>query len=141
MSKTYITASEKWFIIERANHCCEYCLSQLRFTNQSFSVEHIIPKSKGGESILDNLALSCQSCNNHKYTKTNGLDLISGETILLFHPRQDQWVDHFVWNEDCSLIIGVTPTGRVTVNELQLNKSGLINLRRILYEVGEHPPK
>lgn len=140
MSKK-ITPSEKRFIINRAKSCCEYCLSQLRLTNQSFSIEHIKPKSKGGLSTLDNLALSCQSCNNHKYNKTSGLDPVSGEIVSLFNPRQQKWLDHFIWNEDCTLIIGLTSIGRATVNVLQLNKPGLVNLRRILYEAGEHPPE
>ncbi|MEH1969279.1 HNH endonuclease [Nostoc sp.] len=29
-----------------------------------------IPKSQGGNTTLDNLALSCQGCNNRKYNKT-----------------------------------------------------------------------
>jgi hypothetical protein len=37
-------------------------------------------------------------------------------------------------------VIGLTPTGRATVNELNLNRSGLINLRRVLFACGEHPP-
>ncbi len=33
-----------------------------------------------------------------------------------------------------------TPTGRATVSELQLNRPGLVNPRRALYTLGEHPP-
>jgi hypothetical protein len=36
-------------------------------------------------------------------------------------------------------IIGLTPTGRATVSALQLNRAEVINLRRILFAVGEHP--
>ena len=140
MSKKRVTAQQKRVVIERANGCCEYCYSQLCFTNHSFSIEHIIPKSQGGESDLDNLALSCQSCNNHKYTKTESVDPLSRRMIPLYHPRQHQWGDHFAWNDDCTLIIGLTPTGRATVEAVCLNKSGLINLRRILYAIGNHPP-
>jgi len=64
-----VAAQQKQSVIQRARGCCEYCQSQLRFTNQAFSIEHIILKSLGGQNTLDNLALSCQSCNNHKYTK------------------------------------------------------------------------
>lgn len=134
-------ARQKQFIIQRARGCCEYCQSQSRFTNQAFSIEHIVPKSQGGQNTLDNLALSCQSCNNHKYTKTTGIDPITGKTVPLYNPRQESWADHFAWNEDCALIIGLTPTGRATVETLQLNKPGLVNLRQILSAVGEHPPR
>ena len=33
---------------------------------QSFSVEHIIPRGRDGDSSRGNLALSCQGCDNHK---------------------------------------------------------------------------
>gem|GEM_PF-4995517 len=39
-----------------------------------------------------------------------------------------------------SLIIGITPIGRATVEELQLNRNGVVNLRKVLYQMGEHPP-
>ncbi|HAO19234.1 MAG TPA: hypothetical protein DCQ37_01285 [Desulfobacteraceae bacterium] len=68
MRKDRITASQRRAVTERAENCCEYCLSQLRFSMQSFSVEHIIPADKGGKTEPENPALSCQRCNNHKYT-------------------------------------------------------------------------
>ena len=140
MSSKRVTAQQKRIVIRRARGCCEYCRSQLRFTNQAFSIEHIIPKSQGGQTTLDNLALSCQSCNNHKYTRTEGMDPVSSQIVPLYHPRRQQWAEHFAWNDDCTRIIGMTPIGRATVETLHLNKSGLVNLRRILYAVGEHPP-
>jgi hypothetical protein len=131
---------QRRIIAERAGGYCEYCHSQARFAIQPFSVEHIVPRSQGGRTVLDNLALACQGCNNHKYTKTHGRDPIGGALAPLFHPRQMQWSDHFAWSSDFSLVIGLTPTGRATVNELQLNREGLVNLRRILYTMAEHPP-
>lgn len=127
-------------VAERAHGCCEYCYSQAKFAMQSLSIEHIIPSSRGGESSASHLALACQGCNNRKYTKIDGNDPITGEVVPLFHPRNQQWQDHFSWNEDFTLIIGITPTGRATVEELGLNREGLVNLRRILYQAGEHPP-
>jgi len=32
----------------------------------------IVPRSQGGETTMGNLALSCQGCNNHKYTNSKG---------------------------------------------------------------------
>lgn len=127
-------------IFERAGGCCEYCRSQERFATQAFSAEHIMPRSRGGTTASDNLALACQGCNNHKYNKVQATDPTSGEPILLFHPRGNRWCDHFRWNEDFTLIIGITPTGRATVEALKLNRVGLVNLRRVLFEIGEHPP-
>ena len=140
MPNRRIAAHLKRAVAERARGCCEYCRSQARFATQAFSAEHIVPLSQGGETTLDNLAFACQGCNNHKYTKTEGRDPVTGNVVPLYHPRRQQWSNHFTWNEDFTLIIGLTPTGRATVVELQLNREGIVNLRQILYEVGEHPP-
>jgi hypothetical protein len=135
-----ITTRQKQRVAERAGHCCEYCWSQARFTMDPFSVEHIIPISRGGDNSLNNLALACQGCNNHKYNKVQAEDPISGQVAPLHHPRRNHWENHFVWSSDFTLIIGLTPIGRATVDLLQLNREGLTNLRRVLYDIGEHPP-
>ena len=140
MSERRATAQQRRAVIERARGCCEYCRSQARFAMQPFSVEHIEPRSRGGKTTQDNLALACQGCNNHKYTKTEGYDTVTGDIVLLYHPRRERWRDHFAWNEDFTLVIGLTPTGRATVEALLLNREGLVNLRQILYVMGEHPP-
>lgn len=59
----------------------------------------------------------------------------------LYHPRQHVWSDHFSWNADYTEIIGMTPTGRVTVETLELNREGVVNLRWVLYFFGLHPPE
>ena len=106
----------------------------------SFSIEHVVPRSKGGETALENLAFACQGCNNHKYTKTEAPDPISGQVVPLHSPRQQRWRDDFTWNEDRTLIVGLTPTGRATVDALKLNRRELVELRLLLYEAGQHPP-
>ncbi|MBU4412437.1 MAG: HNH endonuclease, partial [Proteobacteria bacterium] len=75
-----------------------------------------------------------------KYTKTEACDPVSGKIVPLYHPRQQQWRDHFAWNDDFILVIGLTPIGRATIQALQLNREELVNLRRVLYAMGEHPP-
>ena len=124
----------------RAGRCCEYCRSQLRYATQPFSLEHIVPLARGGSSDAGNLALACQGCNNHKFTKVTGLDAASGATVPLYHPRRDRWRDHFAWNHDATLVLGLTPSGRATVEALQLNRAGLVTLRKVLYAAGVHPP-
>jgi len=140
MPRRHVTVPEQQVIIERAGGCCEYGSSQADFATQSFSVEHIIPVSQGGETALDNLALACPGCNSHKYTKTHAPDPIDGAVVPLYHPRKHSWSEHFGWSADFTRILGVTPTGRATVEALQLNRPGLVNLRRALFAVGLHPP-
>lgn len=108
---------------------------------QSFAVEHIIPLQAGGKNVLENLALACEGCNSHKHTKIQAIDPISGKFTSLFHPRQHRWLEHFRWSDDSTKIFGLTPTGRATIEALQMNRKGLVNLRRVLYAMGEHPPE
>lgn len=136
-----ITPHDRQLVAERAGYCCEYCRSQLKFSMDSFSVEHIVPRSQGGSDELSNLALSCQGCNNAKYIASEGTDPLTGQPAGLFHPRLQRWQEHFVWSHDFALIYGLTPRGRATVDKLQLNRAGVVNLRRVLHNVGEHPPK
>lgn len=124
----------------RAQGCCEYCRCPESCAAQSHSVEHILPRSRGGTDSLDNLAFSCQGCNNHKHIKTVARDSLSGESVPLFDPRRMDWHEHFAWSDDYREIVPLTPIGRVTVRELCLNRTGLHNLRRVLYHMGEHPP-
>jgi hypothetical protein len=135
-----ITARQKELINERARRCCEYCWSQLKFSPDPFSIEHIIPLSKGGTYDLDNLALSFQGCNNRKYNLTEAIDPIDGKLVPLYHPRQQLRSDHFVWSDDFTELIGISPTGRATVVRLQLNREGVVNLRWLLREKNLHPP-
>ncbi len=135
------SVSIKKNVIERASGLCEYCKSPSDFSPQSFSIEHIYPISAGGQSNLDNLAYACQGCNNHKYTKTEGIDPLSNIEAALFHPRQDNWSTHFGWVEGGLKIIGLTKTGRTTVKELQLNRENLLNLRSLLLLADMHPPE
>lgn len=116
-------------------------MSQARYAPESFSVEHIVPRAKGGQTKLNNLALACQGCNNHKYIHTEAVDPVTGDVVSLFHPRQQRWGEHFAWTEDFAQVVGLTPTGRATVEILQLNRFGVVNLRRALHLIGEHPPQ
>ena len=141
MPDAHLKARLRAEIGERARGCREYCRAQEKFSPDSFSVEHIAPLSGGGSCESDNLAYSCQGCNNRKYVSVEAVDTLTGELVALYHPRRQQWNDHFAWNEDFTVVIGLTPTGRATVDKLQLNRRGLVNLRRVLFELHEHPPE
>lgn len=140
MSEPRTTASVKQEVARRAGYYCEYCLSREDHSPSSFAVEHIQPRSGGGGNEADNLAFACQECNNRKFTRTGALDPVTGEIVPLYHPRQHLWHEHFVWSEDYSLILGISPTGRATVERLRLNRTGVVNLRRKLRPHKLHPP-
>jgi len=124
---------------ERAKFCCEYCRTPDGIAPSPFSVEHILPRSKGGADTPENLAFSCQGCNGHKAAKTTALDPATRKTVSLFHPRRHNWNEHFIWTSDGTTIQGQSATGRATVQALQLNRTGLRNLRRLLVMADMHP--
>lgn len=140
MTKRRIPAKLRRQIKERAFGCCEYCACPESHATQSHSNEHILPETIGGETTSDNLALACQGCNNKKYNKTQAIDPVSSQIAPLFHPRKDDWSEHFAWSPNCLELIGLTPTGRATIAALDLNRPGVINLRRALFRDGLHPP-
>lgn len=140
MSDQRVGAALRRVVQARARDLCEYCMSPAQFATQSFTVEHIEPRDSGGETALDNLAWACFGCNGHKHTATHGIDAETGTRVPLFHPRQHRWSDHLAWSEDFSRIEGKTPIGRVTIEVLHLNRTGVVNLRRVLVAGGLHPP-
>lgn len=136
----YIPAKLRNLVLKRSNGICEYCRIPEDFSPQPFCFEHILPKFSGGKTSSENLARACQGCNAFKATRTEFYDELTDETVSLFNPRLSSWSEHFVWNEDFTEIIGITPHGRATVKALKINRRGLKNLRRVLFQTGFHPP-
>ncbi len=135
----HVSTALRRLVRTRAQGRCEYCMTPEAYAPEAFSVEHILPRSKRGTSTADNLALSCQGCNNHKYTRTRALDPVTELTAPLYHPRQHAWQEHFVWLPDARRLLGISPTGRATVEMLRLNRPGLMGLREALIALGVHP--
>lgn len=130
----------RFYVAERAKHCCEYSFSQTSYSPDYFSVEHIIPRVRKGSDSLFNLAYSCLACNNHKYTHIEAADPVSGISVPLYNPRIDVWEDHFCWSDGYALLTGITPKGRATIEKLRLNRASVVNLRVVLAAIGKHPP-
>lgn len=140
MSSQYVPVALKRLVFERAKGKREYCFSQAKYAIDGLVMEHIQPVSQEGKTTAENLALSCQTCNNCKYTKTEAPDPLTNLTVPLFHPRKMTWSEHFAWNSDATRMIGLTPTGRATVVLLQTNRESVVNMRQVLTLMNEHPP-
>jgi 5-methylcytosine-specific restriction endonuclease McrA len=54
-------------VYARDNGCCVYCSKSLEIWEAT--LDHVIPRSKGGQNSFDNIVLSCQSCNGEKGDK------------------------------------------------------------------------
>lgn len=120
--------STRAFVRERAGNRCEYC--QLHQDNSPLAllhIEHIIPRKHGGSDALDNLALACIDCNLRKGPNVTGIDPVTQEVTVLFHPRRHLWTEHFTW--DGVFLVGKTAIGRTTVRVLDMNTDDQLALR------------
>lgn len=52
-------------IYRRDNYSCQYCGS-----TRNLTVDHLVPKSKGGGDTWDNLLLACSKCNTLKGSRS-----------------------------------------------------------------------
>jgi len=84
--------------------------------------------------VQDNLCLSCIQCNRHKGSDLASIDPATGDIVLLFHPRKDQWSEHFRLRD--ALIEGITPKGRTTVRLLHFNDDEQVHIREELIKLG-----
>ena len=125
---------------ERAGHRCEYCRTSEWLSGQRHDIDHIFPRALGGESLLGNLCLACATCNGFKADRTHGLDPDTNESTLLFNPRTQQWRDHFTWDDEGVLILGLTACGRTTVALLKMNLPLILSARCVWVAVQRHPP-
>lgn len=128
----------------RAKYLCEYCHSPERSSSDTFTIDHLIPKSFGGSDELENLALACRRCNERRYNFTTGTDPQTGKETPIFNPRLQQWAEHFIWVDGGLKITGTTSIGRATCSKLDFNEEfhnqGFIQESRQLWmQGGWHP--
>ena len=123
---------------QRAAERCEYCRMHQSLQGATFHVEHIIPRSLGGRSQLDNLAWACPSCNLHKSNRVDVQVPDTDKTIPLFNPRSHDWDIHFRWNG--YRVVGRTSIGQATVDALSLNHARRIKIRQAEELFGLFPP-
>lgn len=97
-----IKAGHKRALASKFGWICWYCGLDLKFKERH--LDHIIPKSRGGEDVLDNFALSCAFCNHAKHdndleTFLAWLSFVSkGQSVSKvipngIHPLSSLWQD------------------------------------------------
>jgi len=118
----------------RAGGRCEYCRFPEEHSVPVFEVEHIIPHKHGGLTTEDNLALACFFCNRYKGPNVAGIDPDNESVVRLFHPRLDNWEEHFLWID--FRVLPKTAIGRVTTAVLRFNQPNAVEVRRELMEGG-----
>jgi 5-methylcytosine-specific restriction endonuclease McrA len=74
-------------VFRRDNFCCQYCGHE--FVRAELTVDHIIPKSKGGKSTWLNIVTACRPCNWAKADRTPE----EAKMKLLNQPKIPTWRD------------------------------------------------
>jgi len=65
IQKIMANKPSRHMIYSRDNHQCQYCGSIKNLT-----IDHVIPRSRGGDNSWNNLVTACMPCNTHKGDRT-----------------------------------------------------------------------
>lgn len=101
-------------IFKRDDYRCQYC--GIKPGSEELTIDHIMPKSKGGKTTWENCVLSCTSCNSIKGNRKphevchprfpNGMTLkkspikpkLKDIKMNIFYDSWKQWLDSAYWN-------------------------------------------
>ncbi|MBD2626120.1 HNH endonuclease [Trichormus variabilis] len=133
-----ISNSLRQLVIQRAKDRCEYCCLSQAGQAATFHTDHIIPVVAGGATTSDNLALACVSCSLRKSARQTVTDPDTKKEVSIFNPRQQVWTQNFRWDD--VRVIGLTATGRGTVEALKMNRPMMLAIRGEEELLGRHPP-
>jgi HNH endonuclease len=131
VSTSHVPAELRRQVRTRAGECCEYCRIPESASFATHQVDHVIAEKHGGETVADNLAMSCALCNSRKGSDLASIDADTGLLIPLFHPRNDRWAEHFRFVSG-GMVQALTPIGRVTARLLQFNHPDRVAERSLL---------
>jgi 5-methylcytosine-specific restriction endonuclease McrA len=75
-------------VFQRDNYTCQYCGRQTK----DLTIDHVMPRHRGGPRRWENLVSACRSCNHRK----GGRNPEEARMYLLSEPRQPQ-VSRYYW--------------------------------------------
>ncbi len=98
-------------ILMRDRYMCQYC--QRVLPSGEMTLDHVIPRSRHGETAWENLVACCHSCNNRKGNRTPeeaGMKLLrlprpfslhtSRHLMRLLGRGEDQWRKYLFFSEE-----------------------------------------
>jgi|SRR6266853_65817 len=133
----HIPARLRRLVLRRSGERCEYCHLSQAGQEATFHIDHVTPVAAGGKTVADNLALACVSCSLRKSAKQTAVDPQTETEVQLFNPRRDIWSEHFQW--EGVRLVGLSATGRATVETLALNRPLMLAIRGEEAALGRHP--
>jgi hypothetical protein len=135
MSKTYISASLRRQVTDRAQGFCEYCLKPEMLSFSPHEIDHTIAEKHGGSTTAINLALACKRCNTNKGSDIASIDPQTNQITPIYNPRLDRWSEHFQL-APTSELIALSAQARATIRMLQLNRVDRVEERRLWMKAG-----
>jgi 5-methylcytosine-specific restriction endonuclease McrA len=88
-------------IYKRDRHKCQYCGATKKLT-----IDHVIPKSRGGDDSWENLVVACSSCNVKKSDKLlsecsmkltrKPATPLSKVTLSVMYSNVDEWQEYVI---------------------------------------------
>lgn len=75
-------------VVWRDKNICQYCTKL--FSYSELTMDHIIPKSRGGEKSWTNIVTSCKKCNSAKGNRTPQ----EARMVLIKQPKIPKWSIH-----------------------------------------------
>lgn len=74
-------------LLVRDNHQCQYCKTK----NGPLTLDHVLPKNRGGSDVWDNLVTACQPCNHRKGNRTPE----EAKMVLIRKPTKPNKIHYF----------------------------------------------
>lgn len=101
-------------LLIRDNFTCQYCDKTL--TQHDLTVDHVIPRVKGGKTKWDNVVCACYVCNSikgHKNTmkpkkkafKPDYFQLVENAKKMPITIPSEKWLDYLSWDKKLVTII------------------------------------
>lgn len=73
---------------------CQYCGDKLPMSQLNY--DHVVPRSKGGKTVWDNIVMSCYACNDKKgnsLLKDSGMRLLTVPVTPKVLPMSEPYID------------------------------------------------
>ena len=96
----------------RDKNLCQYC--GIKLSNNDITIDHVHPKSLGGETSWKNCVVACAKCNRKKDNKTlsqSGMKLLHTPFVPMWRPdfvskikisSWDKFISAIYWNIELS---------------------------------------
>lgn len=136
----YISVELRQLLEEADDGQCVYCQTTEHNSGQALTIDHCTPRAKGGETTFANCCRACRRCNEAKSDQLIAIDPLTAEYVPLYHPRQQRWSEHFVWDQHGTRLLGLTSVGRATIIALDMNNELIVFARQRWVNAGWHPP-